>query len=101
MELARLTSMKNATTRVPLITAMVIATTKLYSPNSSFETATVVIVRASRAGEHRGVGFDGNNLMGHLCVSYQVQKREEKNPDNIDEVPVQPDHLDRRVPCRR
>ena len=31
-------------------------------------------------------------------MSYQIQKREEENPDNIDEVPVQADHLDRRVP---
>lgn len=30
-------------------------------------------------------------------MSYQVEKWEEENPNNIDEVPVQPDHFDRRV----
>jgi len=57
MEVARLTSMKNMTTRVPLITAMVIAAMKLYSLKSSFEMATVVIVSAQERAEHRGVDF--------------------------------------------
>ena len=47
MELERLTSMKNHRTRVALQTAIVIAQMKLYSPSSSFETATVVIVSSS------------------------------------------------------
>jgi hypothetical protein len=47
-ELSWRTCIKNHATKLPLITAMVIATTKLYSPNSTFETATVVIVSAIR-----------------------------------------------------
>ena len=32
-------------------------------------------------------------------MSYQIQKRKEENPDDIDKVPVQADHLDGCIPC--
>src|SRR5580704_2337610 len=46
IELERRRSMKNQSTSEAFKTAMVIAQIKLYSPNSSFETATVVMVSA-------------------------------------------------------
>src|SRR3984957_15373981 len=35
--------------------------------------------------------------VGKIASADQIQQREQKNPHNIDEVPVQADHLQRRV----
>src|SRR5918993_2431894 len=111
---AYLTCMKNSTTRVALITATTIATATFMFPRSTKATATVMTVSTMSAPK-----IARYRLFGTTCSSYsscsvnsyddmvsvvpvdQIEQWKEENPDDIHEVPVQPEHLDRRVPAWR
>src|SRR5918993_2287901 len=111
---AYLTCMKNSTTRVALITATTIATATFMFPRSTKATATVMTVSTMSAPK-----IARYRLFGTTCSSYsscsansyddmvsvvpvdQIEQWKQENPDDVHEVPVEPEHLDRRVPPRR
>src|ERR1700690_50434 len=100
--------MKNNSTSSALMVAMVSATTALKGPSSRVAAKTVSAVSTSSAAQT----LTNVLTVGCACpfmfpllpvvvMADQIEQREKIDPDQIDEVPVQPHHLHRRVVLRR
>src|SRR5262245_26535958 len=84
--------MKNRATRSILHVAITSATTTLKSPRSTNATAVVMTVNAIRPAKTRmyDLMLSTCSLMSSPQVAVnQVQQREQVDPDDIHEVPVQ------------
>src|SRR5579863_1765107 len=104
------TCMKKSTTAVPLSTAMPNATMSLSGPRLNFATTTVTKVMTIRKPKVRKYGLRegacgcvSSSAISSLPRAYsvrpdQVEQREQEDPDDVHEVPVQPDALQGVVP---
>src|ERR1041385_335946 len=98
--------MKNSTTSVALKIAIVSATGKFRLPRLMKAATTVRIVHAISAPKIvRYVDFGEicpamalHNVVGTV---HQIQQREQENPDDVDEVPVEASEFQGCVPLRR
>src|SRR5262245_31254841 len=96
-----LTCMKNSTTSAALNTAIPKATTVLKAPRSTLAARTVRSVpsiKMPKTVKYTRVGTTWSMDMG----AYQIKQWKQENPDNVDEMPVEPDDFDRAsvVGCR-
>src|SRR3989449_3375706 len=85
--------MKKRTTRTALVNAIESATTTLTGPRSTYDTATVASVSTTSAANTATYTRTPLRAM----ASDQVEHGEEEDPHDVDEVPVEPGHLDRVV----
>src|SRR5438477_1782738 len=96
-----LTCMKNRTTSVALKTAIISATGKFRLPRLMNAAITVRIVHAISAPKIRRYVDFGETcpdmaLDDVVGTVHEIQQREQKNPHDVHEVPVEPTELDGR-----
>src|SRR4051812_206712 len=101
-----LTCMKNRTTSVALKTAIARATGKFRLPRSFIAANTVSAVHTISAPKivtYVDVGemCPDMTLSDGVRTVHEIQQREQEDPDDIDEVPVETAELDGRVPLGR
>src|SRR5947208_1147678 len=100
--------MKNSTTSAALTTPMRPPTTLCHAPRSTNDRATVRTVSPIRmaktvtyvvGGTTRSdmVASPQEMQVAHVVLTGQVQQRQQEDPHDIDEVPVQGQDLDRHV----
>src|SRR6476659_7540038 len=76
-------------------------------PPPSWSPSTRVVRRTRRRSSEReryGPRRGPRSMRGSRSMDVppdQVEQREEEDPDDVDEVPVEPGHLDGRVPLGR
>ena len=90
--------MKNSTTSVALNTAMASAATVLNGPRSKNATCQVRYVQQHQHREDRVVESASGRCVGSCSVHVpadQIEQREQEDPDDVDEVPVEAADLDR------
>src|SRR5678816_696909 len=100
------TCMKNSTTSVALKTAIVIATGKFRSPRLINAAITVRIVHTINAPK-MVMYVDLGEICPDIALDdmvrsvHEIEQREQENPDDVDEVPVEAAEFHRCVPLRR
>src|SRR6266536_315333 len=99
--------MNNSSTSTALMVAMVSATTALNGPSSRVATKTVTAVSTSSAAHTEtnvlmvGCACAAIFLLPVVVMADQIEQREKVDPDQVDEVPVDANHLHGRVVLRR
>src|SRR5258706_10825204 len=101
--------MKNRRTSEALNTAMPSAIQRLNRPKSSHDTATVTNVITRSVPSTANSTGSGTTCPTRGCAvcdmrrtfsADQIEQREQEDPDQVDEVPVQPHEVDRREVLR-
>src|SRR5262245_59421663 len=79
-----------------LAAAMASATGRCHAPRST--RAISVVARVSASSPMSTMRFVRVGITRSVMTSSdQIEKRKEEDPDHVDQMPVEPDHLDRRV----